>query len=58
MLQLAAEGHTSRDIAERLGISFRTVESHPTNPGRKLGLRTYTELVQFALRRGLIPKAD
>ena len=55
VLQLAAEGRTNRDIAQRLGISFRTVESHRTNLGRKLGLRTYTELVQFAVRRGLIP---
>jgi len=55
VLQLAAEGRTNRDIAQRLGISFRTVETHRTNLGRKLGLRTYTELVQFAVRRGLIP---
>ena len=55
VLQLAAEGRTNRDIAQRLGISFRTVETHRTNLGRKLGLRTYTDLVQFAVRRGLIP---
>jgi two-component system response regulator NreC len=55
VLQLAAEGHTSAAIAERLFISTRTVETHRANLMNKLGLRTQTELVRYALRRGILP---
>jgi DNA-binding NarL/FixJ family response regulator len=52
---LVAEGHTSAEIAERLCISPRTVEAHRANMMRKLGLRTQTDLVRYAMRRGIIP---
>jgi DNA-binding NarL/FixJ family response regulator len=55
VLQLAAQGRTSGDIAAQLFISPRTVESHRANLMRKLGLRNQTDLVRFALRRGLLP---
>jgi two-component system response regulator NreC len=55
VLQLAAEGKTSTDIAARLHLSYRTVENHRANLMRKLGLQNQTELVRYALRRGLIP---
>lgn len=55
VLQLAAEGHTSPEIAGRLSISARTVEAHRGNLMRKLGLRTQTDLVRYALRRGILP---
>lgn len=55
VLQLAAQGRTSSDIAAQLFISPRTVESHRANLMRKLGLRNQTDLVRFALRRGLLP---
>jgi DNA-binding NarL/FixJ family response regulator len=54
VLQLAAEGCTSTEIAERLAISPRTAETHRTNLMRKLGLRTQTDLIRYALRRGII----
>jgi DNA-binding NarL/FixJ family response regulator len=54
VLLLAARGHTNAEIAEQLFISTRTVESHRANLTRKLGLRTHTDLVLFAVRRGLI----
>ena len=54
VLLLAAKGLTSAEIAERLFISTRTVESHRANLTRKLGLRSHTDLVLFAVRRGLI----
>lgn len=57
VLLLAAEGKTNAEIAERLFISTRTVESHRANLTRKLGLRTHTDLVLFAVRRGLISLA-
>jgi two-component system response regulator NreC len=55
VLHLAAEGHTSPEIATRLYISARTVETHRGNLMRKLGLRTQTDLVRYALRRGILP---
>jgi DNA-binding NarL/FixJ family response regulator len=55
VLQLAAEGLSAPEIAERLSISPRTVETHRANLMRKLALRSQTDLIRFALRRGLIP---
>ena len=54
VLQLAAEGHSNAEIAEKLFISPRTAETHRTNLLRKLGLQTQTDLVRFAIRKGLI----
>lgn len=55
VLQLAAQGYTSRQIANRLCLSPRTVETHRTNLIRKLGLKTQTDLIRYALRHGIIP---
>lgn len=55
VLQLAAEGHSNSDISARLFISPRTVEIHRANLMRKLGLRNQTDLIRFALRRGIVP---
>lgn len=55
VLQLAAEGHTNNEIATRLFISPRTVETHRANVMRKLGLRSQAEMVRYALQRGILP---
>jgi DNA-binding NarL/FixJ family response regulator len=55
VLQLAAEGHTSAEIARRLSISPRTVEMHRGNLMHKLDLHTPADLIRYALRRGIIP---
>jgi two-component system, NarL family, response regulator NreC len=55
VLHLAAEGHTSSEIGRRLFISPRTVETHRGNLMHKLGLDTQTDLVRYALRRGIVP---
>jgi PAS domain S-box-containing protein len=55
VLVLAAEGHTNPKIARRLSIGVRTVESHRANLMRKLRLRNQTELVRYAVQRGLLP---
>jgi len=54
VLLLAVEGFSNPEVARRLSISGRTVESHRANLMRKLGLRNQTELVRYALRRGLV----
>jgi DNA-binding NarL/FixJ family response regulator len=54
VVQLAAEGNNNAEIAEKLFISPRTAETHRTNLLRKLGLHTQTDLVRFAIRKGLI----
>jgi two-component system response regulator NreC len=56
VLHLAAQGFTSSQIAERLFISPRTVEVHRARLMQKLGLRNRTELIHFAIRRGIIPE--
>ncbi|HEV3204942.1 MAG TPA: helix-turn-helix transcriptional regulator [Gemmataceae bacterium] len=58
VLQLAAEGNSSPDIAGRLFISPRTVEMHRANGLRKLGLKTQADLLRYAVRRGMIPALD
>lgn len=54
VLHLAAEGRTNAEIAARLFISPRTAETHRANLMRKLGLQNHTELIRYAIRRGLI----
>lgn len=54
VLQLAAEGLSNAEVAEKLFISPRTAETHRTNLLRKLGLQNQTDLVRFAIRKGLI----
>jgi DNA-binding NarL/FixJ family response regulator len=55
VLQLAAEGCSSGDIGSRLFISPRTVETHRANLMRKLNLRSQTDLIRLAIRRGILP---
>jgi two-component system, NarL family, response regulator NreC len=54
VLQLAAEGASSPEIGKKLFISPRTAETHRSNVMRKLTLHSQTELVRFAIRRGII----
>jgi DNA-binding NarL/FixJ family response regulator len=54
IVKLVAEAHTSRQIAEILHLSEKTVENHRGNAMRKLGMRDRVELVRYAIRRGLI----
>ncbi len=54
VLRLIALGHTSVEMARKLRLSPRTVETHRANLQRKLGLATRAELVRYSLRRGLL----
>lgn len=55
VLHLAAQGNTNAEIATRLFISRRTAEIHRTNMMRKLGLKTQTQLVRYAIQRNILP---
>jgi two-component system response regulator NreC len=54
VLRLIALGHTSVEIARKLRLSPRTVETHRAHIHKKLGLGTRAQLVGYALRRGLV----
>lgn len=54
VLKLIADGHTNQAIAEQLGLSRKTVDSHRANAMRKLDLHDVTEVVKYALRTGMI----
>jgi two-component system response regulator NreC len=53
ILQLIAEGETTKEIAWRLGLSAKTVESHRIRLMRKLDIHETATLVRYAIRRGL-----
>jgi len=53
VLQLIAEGETTKEIAWRLGLSTKTVESHRVKLMRKLDIHETATLVRYAIRRGL-----
>lgn len=54
MLKLITDGYSSRDIANTLGISVKTVDRHRTNLLAKLGLQDRVALTRYAIRAGLI----
>ena len=54
VVHLLALGHTNQEIAEKLFISVRTVDTHRAHIMRKLQLETRAELVMFALSNGVI----
>ena len=54
ILKLIAEGHTSRKISDMLHISLKTVNNHRLKITRKLGIRNRTELIKYAIQKGLI----
>jgi DNA-binding NarL/FixJ family response regulator len=54
VLKLIAEAQTSKEIAQQLFISIKTVERHRQNILDKLGMRDRVELTRYAIRRGLI----
>lgn len=55
VLQLLAEGRTGAEIARRLSLSQKTVETYRARLVQKLGIRDVAGLVRFAIQRGLVP---
>ena len=54
VLKLFGDGHTNQEIANKLFISIRTVETHKTNIMKKINLRTTVDLIKFAIRNNII----
>jgi DNA-binding CsgD family transcriptional regulator len=54
VLKLVAEGYAHKEVADMLKISPKTVVVHQTNILEKLGLNNRSELIRFALSRGII----
>jgi DNA-binding NarL/FixJ family response regulator len=54
VFQLAAEGLSNPQIAERLTLSVRTVEMHRSNFMKKLGLKSQTDVVKYAVKQGIV----
>jgi two-component system response regulator NreC len=57
VLKLIAEGHTNQAIADRLVISPSTVQTHRTRIMQRLNLHNRAELIQYAMRKGLLDSA-
>ena len=53
-LQLVAEGHSTKGIAQALGLSVKTVETHRTQLMERIGVRDVQGLVRYAIRVGLV----
>lgn len=58
VLQLVAEGCTNQEIADRLGLSVHTVQTHRIHIMNKLGLHNRAQLVSYAVRLGLLGDSD
>jgi len=55
VLQLIAEGHSTKEIADQLGLSAKTVSTHRAHIMEKLGLERIADLTKYAIREGLSP---
>jgi DNA-binding NarL/FixJ family response regulator len=57
VLRLLSDGSTSKDIAQRLGISPKTAQAHRENIKNKLGLRSTAEMVRYAIKHKIVKSA-
>ena len=55
VLRLVAEGQTTPQIAKRLNLSVKTVETHRSEVMKRLGVHEVVSLVRYAVRVGLVP---
>lgn len=57
VLKLVSEGHRTREIAKRLGLSIKTIESHRSEIMKRMRIHDVVSLVRYSVRVGLIPAA-
>jgi DNA-binding NarL/FixJ family response regulator len=58
ILQLIAEGHSTKAVAKRLGISFKTAQTHRSQLMERLGVHSVAEVVHYAIQAGLIQPGE
>lgn len=58
VLAMLADGRSNQEIADRLGLSRKTIETHRAKIIRKLGIRSIAELTKYAVRVGLTPLGE
>jgi DNA-binding NarL/FixJ family response regulator len=58
VLSLVAWGHSNKEVAEKLNVSVKTVETYRVRIAEKLGLRSRSQLVKYALRQGWLNDSD
>jgi two-component system response regulator NreC len=58
VLSLLAWGYSNKEAADKLNVSVKTVETYRVRIAEKLGLRSRTELVKYALRQGWLHDAE
>ena len=58
VILLLAEGKTSREIAKYLGVSLKTAMTHRAHVMEKLGVHSRTEVIHYAMRKGLLPAEE
>lgn len=54
VVRLVAQGYKNREIADELGISVKTIETHRANIMNKLALRNVAQLIHYAIQKGMI----
>ena len=54
IVQLIAEGKSTKEVGDQLGISAKTAETHRANLMRKLALRSVSEVVRYAIREKIV----
>lgn len=54
ILQLIAEGHTTKDISQKLNLSINTVETHRSQLMERIGIHDLAGLVRYAIREGIV----
>ena len=55
IVQLLAEGMSNKEVADKLGISVKTAETHRASVMKKLQLKAFSELVRYAVRNHIVP---
>lgn len=58
VLRLTAQGHSNKEIAARLDVSIKTVETYKTRAAEKLGLRTRADIVRYGVSQGWLIKLE
>lgn len=54
IIQLVSLGYKNREVAEKLGIAVKTVETHRANIMNKLALRNVAQLIRYAIQKGMV----